>query len=203
MDDGRKLKRTRAFFNLWATAYDYFPLILWLHSVQKKVLRIMDPPWKAAILDIGTGTGSAIHMLIQRGHRGKLAGVDLSPRMLERARRKLGKRAELHLADVTKLPFKAGSFDIVMSTEAFHHFTRPEKATREMARVLKKGGRLYVADVNFFFRPKAWLFEKVEPGCVHIYTGDEMRRLFEKAGLAVTTQRRLGLLAILTIGKKR
>ncbi len=45
------------------------------------------------------------------------------------------------------LEFEDGAFDLVVSCIAFHHFSRPEGALSEMARVLKPGGRLFICDM--------------------------------------------------------
>lgn len=72
-----------------------------------------------------------------------------------------------------------------------------------MSRVLKKNGLLYIADVNFYSGFIHWLFKKLEPGHVKIYSAGEFRKLFEKAGLQVVLQKRIGLFVILTVGKQR
>ncbi|MBI4150212.1 class I SAM-dependent methyltransferase [Candidatus Woesearchaeota archaeon] len=197
-----KQRQSKLFFDLLARFYDWFPLGWWLRRVQKKVIAVMNPKPNAAILDIGCGTGSALKMLLDQDHKGKLVGVDFSPKMLEKARQKLGKRVLLYHADVARLPFKTGSFDFVICTEAFHHFPDPEKAMKEMMRVMKKGGKLYLADVSFIFSFKRWLFQKIEPGCVHIYSKQEFKELFQNTGFQGINQHRLGLLIVLTRGTK-
>lgn len=87
--------------------------------------------------------------------------------------------------------------------EVFHHFSNPEKAVKEMTRVLKKKGLLYISDVNFYISFIHLLFKKIEPGHAKIYSFDEFRELFEGAGLDVVTQKRIGLFVILSVGEKR
>lgn len=202
MNLSQKLKQNKTLFNRWSAFYDCFPLGWWLHGIQRMVITRLQLSPNDHVLDVGCGTGTALKMLLEHGHQGRLAGVDLSSKMLEKARRKLGKNAELRLADAAKLPFKEGAFDMVMTTEAFHHFPEPKKAIREMKRVLGNGGRLVIADINFYLRPFHWLFEKIEPGCVHVYTSDEIRDLFVHAGLKNIKQQRIGLLVIMTEGVK-
>ncbi len=195
-------KQSESWFRILSFGYDIFPLGPWTRSLQRKVIFIMRPRPNEAILDVGCGTGAALRMLLRRHHRGKLAGVDLSPQMLRKARRKLGLDADLRLADAASLPFRTENFDIVMSTAAFHHFPEPGKAVQEMARVLKRGGRLYIADLNFYLPLFNWLWERIEPGCVRVYPREEMRRLLAQAGLKGIEQERIGIFIVLTRGEK-
>ncbi|MBI4153010.1 methyltransferase domain-containing protein, partial [Candidatus Woesearchaeota archaeon] len=82
------------------------------------------------------------------------------------------------------------------------HFPEPQAAIKEMARVLKKNGLLCISDINYYLRPIHWLFEKLEPGCVHIYSPKEFENLFKEAGLTVLKQKRISLFALLTTAKK-
>ena len=66
--------------------------------------------------------------------------------MLAAARGKLGAAVPLAGADVARLPFRAGSFDAVVSSSSLHYWPRPDAALAEIARVLRPGGRLVVTD---------------------------------------------------------
>ena len=60
-------------------------------------------------------------------------------------------RVELDTADMRQLPFEDGSFDVVVSSLAIHNVSGAgdrAKALREAARVLKRGGKLVIADVR-------------------------------------------------------
>jgi len=78
-------------------------------------------------------------------------GIDLTPAMLEQARKAQAEQGlhnlTWHQGDVSSLPFPDAHFSIVSSRFAFHHLEDPMTALREMARVLKPGGRLVVADM--------------------------------------------------------
>ncbi|MBI4147827.1 class I SAM-dependent methyltransferase [Candidatus Woesearchaeota archaeon] len=189
------------FFNFWAKFYGYGPLSWWLKNIQKHVVGNMRVPRASSVLDVGCGQGYFLHMLLQQGVR-KLHGIDLSPAMIARARQTLGRHAVLKTASVHRIPFRDSTFDFVASTEAFHHFPSPKKSLRDMARVLKKGGALCIADINFYSGIIHWLFKKLEPGHVKIYSAQEFRKLFEQTGLRVVRQKRIGWFVILTIGRK-
>lgn len=193
-----KKNKSFAFFELWSSVYDWFPFGWWLRLIQRNVIRGMA---ERSILDVGCGTGSALKMLLALEYK-NLTGVDFSPKMLTKARQKLGEEVKLIFADAAKLPFENERFDIVLSTEAFHHFPEPEKSLREIVRVLKKDGLLYLADIDFVLPPLNWLFEKIEPGCVHIYSKREIHKLLTKAGLQVIRQRRVGIFAVKNVARK-
>ncbi|HEY3553168.1 MAG TPA: class I SAM-dependent methyltransferase, partial [Solirubrobacterales bacterium] len=64
------------------------------------------------LLDVGCGTGFSFVLPLERGWQ--VTGCDLSPAMIETARAKVGNRAELHVADMRKLP-DLGEFDLIWS----------------------------------------------------------------------------------------
>jgi len=103
------------------------------------------------ILDLGCGTGTLAIQVKQRQPDADVVGLDADPAMLSQAREKAGRAGvELTLTEgmSNELPFEDGSFDRVLSTLFFHHLDpEPKRQTvREIARVLRKGGELHVAD---------------------------------------------------------
>lgn len=103
-------------------------------------------------LDVGTGPGYvAVEVARSRPGLG-MVGLDLAGHMVEKAGRYaawigLDGRALWPQADGHRLPFADDSFDLVFSSFALHHWTEPVCVLDEMARVLKPGGRYYLADV--------------------------------------------------------
>lgn len=99
-------------------------------------------------LDIATGGGHAALALAP--HVGRIVASDLTPRMLEAARDHiLGKgidNATFEIADAEQMPFEDESFDIVTCRIAPHHFSDIAAFAREVARVLKPGGRFVLMD---------------------------------------------------------
>jgi putative AdoMet-dependent methyltransferase len=108
------------------------------------------------VLDIGTGTGE-LACRFARNRGCEVVGLDPSPAMIEAALRKgegisrgvVGFRVAE--APFLEIPYPIRSFDAVASTQAFHHVHERHKpaAVREMARVLKEGGRLAIGDPMF------------------------------------------------------
>jgi arsenite methyltransferase len=115
------------------------------------------------LLDIGCGRGAVLLMAAQRLPRGRAVGVDIWSTMdqsgnAEQVTRQnaaledVAERVELHSADMRDLPFDDGSFDVVVSSLAIHNVSgagERARALREAARVLKKGGKLAIADIRY------------------------------------------------------
>lgn len=94
------------------------------------------------VLGIGLGMG-ADHAEWARSGPRSLTGIDLTPRAIEHARRRLGvhrSTSELHVADAEELPFGDGSFDLVYSWGVLHHSPNTRKAVCEVHRVLRANG---------------------------------------------------------------
>ena len=112
------------------------------------------------VADVGSGTGfmaAGIAPLVA-----KVYAVDGSAAMLEVGRQNLGgqnlgglSNVEQRLADGAALPFDDASLDAVFANMYLHHMLDPLAAIREMARLLKPGGRLVVTDLDV--HPYAWL----------------------------------------------
>ena len=142
-------EEARACFDRWAEMYDRCFLHRYIRKVQERIAREMNPAEDAFILDAGCGTGEGLFALSQRVKRGLLAGLDISFRVIEVAQRKLSGYPSLDLwvRDAETLPWPDSFFDEVMCTFAFHHFPHPDRALAEMARVLKPGAHLFLADL--------------------------------------------------------
>jgi len=104
------------------------------------------------VLDVGCGTGTlAIEVARRVGRAGRVAGVDPGIEQIARARAKAARRnvpIEFQTGVIEQLPFPDCSFDVVFSTLMMHHLPAPLKrqGLAEIARVLKPGGRLVIAD---------------------------------------------------------
>lgn len=103
----------------------------------------------ASALDLGTGTGFCLRGLAQRYPRARLYGLDLAFPLLQQARRRLSWRARLPWkqaprfvgGDAERLPFAAGSMDLIVSNATLQWCT-PAHVFAECLRVLRPGGLL-------------------------------------------------------------
>lgn len=95
-----------------------------------------------------------------------LTGIDLTPEMLEQARRRaadIGRRVELCEGDAHALPFPDGAFDTVLATYAMCSVPDLPRAIAEARRVLRPGGRLILVDhVRSSVAPVFWLQRLME-----------------------------------------
>lgn len=138
-----------------ATAYD---ALVWLATLGREqafrdaILRIAKLREGEAVMDAGCGTGSlAIAARRQVGPTGTVHGIDASPEMIARARRKAAAAGlDVVFAEGTAqaLSFPEARFDVVLSTLMLHHLPRKVRLefAQEAHRVLKPGGRLLLVD---------------------------------------------------------
>jgi SAM-dependent methyltransferase len=119
-------------------------------------------------------------------------GIDMTPAMLEQARKTQQeqglKNVSWQQGDVYSLPFPPDQFSIVSSRFVFHHLQNPLAALKEMKRVCKASGKVVVADMSPL-PEKAAALDAAEllrdPSHVRAMPEDELRGLFEQAGLGI------------------
>jgi SAM-dependent methyltransferase len=111
-------------------------------SIEHAVMRL-NPRRGERILDLSTGTGWTSRLVARRG--AVVTGVDIAADLLAAARARAneeGLKIDYQLGDAECLPFESGSFDAVISTCGVMFAARQEAAAAELARVVRKGGRI-------------------------------------------------------------
>jgi ubiquinone/menaquinone biosynthesis C-methylase UbiE len=142
---------TRAGFDAWAPAYDgsaLQPAYRAAHAaVLREAQRLMSCPHR--VLDVGCGTGQLLRTAASTFPGTTLVGLDASGVMLSVAGRAEATTPRLTRvqAAAESLPFADHTFDLVVSTASFRHWTDQQVAMREIHRVLAPGGLLGLADL--------------------------------------------------------
>jgi SAM-dependent methyltransferase len=105
---------------------------------------------RVVVADLGAGEGWLSQLLARRAE--KVIAVDNSPKMVAFGRGEAKKKGipnlEYRLGDLTDPPIPARSVDIVILSQALHHAANPAQAVAAGAKLLRKGGRLIVLDLN-------------------------------------------------------
>lgn len=105
-----------------------------------------------AVADLGCGTGMDLLLAARRvGPTGRAIGIDMTQAMLASAQRSAAKMGAAHVdvraGDLLDLPIEDASLDVVISNGVFNLVPDKVAAFKEVKRVLKPGGRLYLADI--------------------------------------------------------
>ena len=194
----------KGMFDRIAPVYDVMNRVMTAGLDQRwRKLAVNEVVWPDdRVLDACCGTGDLAVEAERRG--GRVVGLDFSPKMLERARKKSG-AVEWIQGDALALPFPDGDFDAATVGFGVRNLADLESGLKELARVLRPGGKLAVLEITRprgllkpFFR--LWfdvlvpLAGRVLPGgkaytylpaSVRRFPGpDDLSALFESAGFA-------------------
>jgi ubiquinone/menaquinone biosynthesis C-methylase UbiE len=139
-----------------------------------------------AVLDVACGTGELLARLYDKCNiRG--VGVDISDEMIRVAKSRYDK-FKFVVSSCAPLPFPDSTFDVLTVSAAFHHFPEPEMFAREAFRVLKRGGKLYIAEVYYPILIRQIINAVILPlynsGDVKVYHPKELMRIFSNIGLS-------------------
>ncbi|WP_119070122.1 class I SAM-dependent methyltransferase [Rubrobacter indicoceani] len=193
---------------LFSRLYD--PLVaplerLGLGDLRRETLRGL----RGEVLELGVGTGRNFPFYPPGVER--VVGVEPDGKMMRRAPARVAGAAfpvELVEASAEELPFEDGSFDAVVATLVFCTIPDPERAVREVHRVLKDGGELRLLEhVRMEHRSAAWAQEKATPVWKQLAGGCHLDRdtlgLIENSRLSVErVERRLDGLVLSIVARK-
>ena len=173
--------RIRSMFASISTRYDRANTVLSAgvhHLWRKKAVRVSGAKPGDRVLDCATGTGDlAIAFKKAVGPGGRVLGTDFVPEMLELAKTK-ARDIDFEVADVTRLPYEDASFDVASISFGIRNVNEPRKGIAEMARCVRKGGRVLVLE---FGQPRSRAFgalydfyrRRVLPKIGGIVTGEQ------------------------------
>ncbi len=145
-------------------------------------------------VDLASGPGTLALRFAK--HVRWMCAYDLTPAILLRARQKAAQEGLLGklgfaIGDAQTLPFADGSLDLAVTSYSLHHISDPARVIREMARVVKRGGRVGLIDIVVPEDPKVRaLNHRIEwirdPSHCRSLTLVEFRTMMDAAGLRIT-----------------
>lgn len=126
------------------------PILAYEQEARQSAIRSLLNDHYSLVLDAGCGNGRDFKMYLS--HADKVIGVDFSTGMVREAKRKKenlnGKQVEVLVGDVTQLPFKSNTFDLIVCSEVLEHVPNWERAIAEFYRLLKPDGELIISTPN-------------------------------------------------------
>ncbi len=140
-------------------------------------------------LDAGCGAGHTAAAIAP--FAASVVAFDLTPTMLEQVERLAADRGLQHIrtqqGDVEAMPFEDATFDLAVSRYSAHHWPHPAAALREIARVLKPGGRFILSDIVAADDPAQDTFLQAlellrDPSHVRDHTAAQWQAIFTDAG---------------------
>ncbi len=152
--DGKR-RYVRSLFATIADRYDFITVALSYGQDGRWKRRLVSraaPSAGRRALDLATGTGDIAFALAARG--ADVVGLDITPRMIELARRKIVERGSVAappafvVGDMLALPFPSASFDIVTTGYGLRNVPDLPAAIEEIRRVLRPGGQFVSLDFN-------------------------------------------------------
>ena len=160
VDEQDKARRVRGVFDSVASRYDLMNDLMsaGLHRAWKAyTVMVANVQPGQRVLDIAGGTGDlALAFAKKVGPMGQVVHTDINEAMLRTGRDRLldaGVILPTTVCDAEKLPFPDGHFDLVSVAFGLRNMTHKDAALREMARVLKPGGKLLVLEFSQVAKP--------------------------------------------------
>ena len=145
------------------------------------------------LLDAGCGPAPMITLLSEKYPDRHYTGLDLTPAMIEQAKKKNISNAEFVVGDCENFPFEDNAFDAIICVNCFPHYPNPQAFFNSVKRCLRKGGRLILRDMTSNNKFIVWIVDKIElplanicgHGDVKMATRKTVIECCKKAGLKV------------------
>lgn len=160
----------------------------------ERIIEVLHIQTNDTILDLGTGTGYVSFEIAKRYKNANVIGLDIVEKALQSNRNKAEKQNLNNIKFVsyngTDLPFEDNFFDLIVTRYALHHFPKIEYTFKELARVIKTGGKLVIADPtpNEDDAPRfVDAYMRMKPdGHIKYYTKDEFEHFGENVGFSLS-----------------
>lgn len=137
-------------------------------------------------LDAGCGAGTYVRLLAARG--AEVTGADYSLPSLHKAAERLGRQVALAASDVRALPFASASFDGALCFGVMQALTDPQPALRELSRVVRPGGEVWIDALNRYSAPHCaagvWRRLRGKPPHMRYDSPWRLARWLREAGVA-------------------
>lgn len=156
------------------------------------------------VLEIGCGRGVGTEIILERFGAGEVHAFDLDPEMIDIARRRLAKygqeKLRISVGDAEKIDAADSSYDAVFDFGIIHHIPEWQNSVKEVARVLKPGGKFYFEEVTQKALDR-WIYRTfLKHPTENRFTGEAFVSELEKNGIDVGGNRQYWLLNDLIIG---
>jgi ubiquinone/menaquinone biosynthesis C-methylase UbiE len=181
--------RTQSRYNRIAPVYDLMEVVIERFAFRQWRERLWSQVDGNRVLEVGVGTGKNVPHY-PKGVQ--IAAVDLSDKMLERARRRvqaLDSEADLRLMDAQRLAFPDAAFDAAVATFVFCSVPDPVLGLRELGRVVRPGGQILLLEHVRVNKPVIGkLMDLLDPFVLRLMGPHIDRRTVEnvkKAGLEI------------------
>lgn len=183
---------TQKQFQSWSRFYDSkIVRLFYFERIYQKILQTIRERTYiylllgSKFLDVACGTGEVILRLAQEFPSVEFTGADFSEEMLAIARQKTShlKNVKIVSANIRNLPFADKSFDTVLCSDAFHHFSSPEESLREINRVAKQGSFFLLVDPAYdtiFQKVVIGLFGKIFETAKKYYSEEKVAKLLKE-----------------------
>ena len=173
MDESRHLEINEARWDKWAETVDGKSVKYgYLRSAQLGVISLLNLRENVCMLDIGCGTGWALGQAAKLvDGKGTFFGIDLSEKMIGKANENFKGTENFHFfkANAEEILLEDNQFDIIICTNSFHHYFNQEKALKEMHRLLKPKGKVYILDPTV----DNWVIRQIAK-CMHLFIRDKV-----------------------------
>lgn len=177
-------------YNRIASIYDLFGILMeW--KARQRALDLASVHDGERVLEVALGTGLNFVEMLKRNSCGWVDGIDISMKMLERAKKRISKTRKenytLYLCDCRHLPFEDGTFDVLMNQYMFDILPIEDfiPILSEFKRVLKGGGRVVLVNMT---KGEKWLNQiyeeiyKLKPPLLAGCRGVLVKPFLEKIG---------------------